>query len=87
MPMLTVRLPPAVTFIFIITGGLKMSRTRYLRVCTMAAWCALALVISPDSQARADDSTCITCHTDIDLLEDNLGDSKKKKSALQAGSG
>jgi len=64
-----------------------MSQFRYVRACTMAAWFALALVLFPGDQARADDSTCITCHTDIDLLEDNLGDSKKKKSALQAGSG
>ena len=64
-----------------------MSRTRYLRPCIMAACLALALVILSGGPARADDSTCITCHTDIDLLEDNLGDSKKKKSALQAGSG
>lgn len=53
----------------------------------MAACLTLALLTFPGDQARADDSTCITCHTDIDLLEDNLGETKKKKSALQAGSG
>jgi hypothetical protein len=31
--------------------------------------------------------TCITCHTDEDLLEDNLAEVEKKTSALQAGSG
>lgn len=46
---------------------------------------ALALLLS--SQAFADDSSCIVCHTDIDLLEENLGDDGKMKSALQAGSG
>ncbi len=34
----------------------------------------------------ADDS-CITCHTDEDLLEENLAEVKTKKSAMQAGSG
>ena len=64
-----------------------MSRTRYLRPCFMAACLALVLLTFPGDQAQADDSTCITCHTDIDLLEDNLGESGKKKSSLQAGSG
>lgn len=31
--------------------------------------------------------TCITCHTDEDLLEENLAEVKTKKSAMQAGSG
>ena len=39
------------------------------------------------STAFADESSCIVCHTDIDLLEENLGEGGKKKSALQAGSG
>jgi len=46
---------------------------------------ALALLLS--SQALAEDSSCIVCHTDIDLLEENLAESGDKKSALQAGSG
>lgn len=33
------------------------------------------------------DDSCITCHTDEDLLEENLAENKKKKSAMQAGSG
>ena len=45
----------------------------------------LALTIS--SQVWADDSSCIVCHTDIDLLEENLGEGGKKKSPLQAGAG
>lgn len=64
-----------------------MSRNRYLWPCAMAFCLAVVLVAIPDGQAWADDSTCIVCHTDIDLLEENLGDTKKKKSALQAGSG
>jgi hypothetical protein len=39
------------------------------------------------STSHADESSCIVCHTDIDLLEENLGEGGKKKSALQAGSG
>ncbi|THB73176.1 MAG: hypothetical protein D6B25_15525 [Desulfobulbaceae bacterium] len=45
----------------------------------------LFLVFSKN--ALSDDSSCIVCHTDIDLLEENLGKTKTKKSALQAGSG
>jgi hypothetical protein len=47
----------------------------------------LALTLFLSSQALADESSCIVCHTDIDLLEENLGDDGKKNSALQAGSG
>lgn len=64
-----------------------MSRTRYLQPCILAAYLALILVTFPGNDARADDSTCITCHTDINLLADNLGEATKKKSSLQAGSG
>ena len=53
----------------------------------MAACFVLAQVTFPGGQARADDSTCITCHTDLNLLADNLGEATKKKSSLQAGSG
>lgn len=53
-------------------------------VCYLAIL-ALALLLS--NQVMADDSSCIVCHTDIDLLEENLGDDGKMKSALQAGSG
>ena len=31
--------------------------------------------------------TCITCHTDEDLLEENLAEVEKKVSEMQAGSG
>lgn len=44
----------------------------------------LSLLIS--TSAFGDD-TCIVCHTDEDLLEDNLADTEKKTSAMQAGSG
>lgn len=44
----------------------------------------MSLLLS--TSAFADD-TCIVCHTDEDLLEDNLADTKKKTSAMQAGSG
>jgi len=64
-----------------------MSRTRYLRPCILAAFLTLILVTFPGSDARADDSTCITCHTDSNLLADNLDEATKKKSSLQAGSG
>ncbi|NNK96509.1 MAG: hypothetical protein HKP41_19355 [Desulfobacterales bacterium] len=67
-----------------------MSSNRYLRVCChMAALLFVALTLSlvVSSQSRADESSCITCHTDEGLLAENLGTVDKKKSALQAGSG
>ena len=50
------------------------------------ALCAALLSLLLNANAFAEDS-CITCHTDEDLLEDNLADVEKKTSALQAGSG
>ncbi len=44
----------------------------------------LCLLLS--GNAFGDDS-CITCHTDEDLLEENLAEVKTKTSAMQAGSG
>ena len=32
-------------------------------------------------------SGCVTCHTDEDMLEENLAVGKAKKSAKQAGAG
>ncbi len=48
-------------------------------------WAALLSLLASTS-AFAEDS-CIVCHTDEDLLEDNLADTQKKTSAMQAGSG
>lgn len=53
----------------------------------LAGCIALAFVALLNSQVFADDSTCITCHTDLELLEDNLKEDTTKKSAMQAGSG
>ncbi|MGA7276713.1 MAG: hypothetical protein WBW79_02140 [Desulfocapsaceae bacterium] len=64
-----------------------MSRMRILRSCRALAPCVLSalfvLLLSTGGYAE----TCITCHTDEDLLEDNLAEVEKKTSALQAGSG
>ncbi len=37
--------------------------------------------------AFAAQSSCVTCHTDEDMLEENLAVVKKKKSAMQSGAG
>ena len=65
-----------------------MSKIRSIRTrCgTITLSTALALLLLC-SATYGDDSSCIVCHTDIDLLEENLGEGGKKKSALQAGSG
>ncbi len=47
----------------------------------------LAVLILSGTPSHADDSGCVVCHTDIDLLEENLGEQTKKKSALQSGAG
>jgi len=52
-----------------------------------ACFAIIVMGILFSSKAFADESSCIVCHTDIDLLEENLGEGGKKKSALQAGSG
>ncbi|MFC1830749.1 hypothetical protein ACFL0S_01855 [Thermodesulfobacteriota bacterium] len=48
--------------------------------------CAVLFCLLLSTSAFGDDS-CITCHTDEDLLEENLAEDKTKKSAMQAGSG
>lgn len=39
------------------------------------------------SVAMAADSSCVTCHTDEDMLLENLAQVKAKKSAMQSGAG
>ena len=48
--------------------------------------CAALFCLLLSTSAFGDDS-CITCHTDEDLLEENLAEDTTKKSAMQAGSG
>lgn len=66
-----------------------MSRHRHLQILGSLTAClfTIALCLTLNDPAFADDSTCITCHTDEDLLADNLAEVGKKKSALQSGSG
>ncbi len=62
-------------------------RTRRISDSIIACLAIPALALLLSSQAFAEESSCIVCHTDIDLLEENLGEGGKEKSALQAGSG
>lgn len=55
--------------------------SRSLTACLLSA--AFCVLLSGAAYAE----TCITCHTDADLLAENLADGEKKTSALQAGSG
>jgi len=48
--------------------------------------CAVLLSLLVSTSAFGED-TCIVCHTDEDLLLDNLADTRQKTSAMQAGSG
>ena len=45
------------------------------------------LILGLAGGAFAAQSSCVTCHTDEDMLEDNLTVVKKKKSAMQSGAG
>ena len=48
-------------------------------------FCSALFTLLLSGTAIAD--SCITCHTDEDLLEENLTEVKKKVSEMQAGSG
>ena len=48
-------------------------------------FCATLFGLLLSTNVYAD--TCITCHTDEDLLEENLAEVEKKVSEMQAGSG
>ncbi len=50
------------------------------------ALCGALLSLLLSASAVGADS-CITCHTDEDLLEENLAEAINKTSAMQAGSG
>ncbi|MBT8330102.1 MAG: hypothetical protein HKP52_03465 [Desulfofustis sp.] len=53
----------------------------FLTLIFCSALCGLLL------SANVYGDTCITCHTDEDLLEENLAEVEKKVSEMQAGSG
>lgn len=48
--------------------------------------CAAILIWTSQVGAAAT-SSCVTCHLDEDLLNDNLATVKAKKSAMQSGAG
>lgn len=54
----------------------------------LLAW-ALLLICSPEnSQASSrDESSCVVCHLDEEMLEENVAEVQVKKSPLQAGVG
>ena len=63
-----------------------MKRTRHHRFSKAAPFfCAALLGLLLSAKVYGD--TCITCHTDEDLLEENLADVEAKVSEMQAGSG
>lgn len=45
---------------------------------------AITFLISSSAWAE---NSCVNCHTDEDMLTQNLGKSEKKKSTMQAGPG
>jgi hypothetical protein len=64
-----------------------MSRMRILRSCRALTPCLLSALFVLLFNTGGYAETCITCHTDEDLLEENLAEVENKTSALQAGSG
>jgi len=47
----------------------------------------LIIVLLPAGQARSDDSGCVDCHTDIDLLAEFVEESENTGGLLQSGAG
>ena len=69
-------------------GEFTMLQTARYRQATLFLSASLMIFsLFASGKAAADDSSCIVCHTDIELLEENLGEGGKKKSALQTGAG
>lgn len=65
-----------------------MGKRLQLRVITVitGSWLALAATLTPAAFA-ADQSGCVTCHTDEQKLTANLMKAETKTSAKQAGAG
>lgn len=65
-----------------------MKRNRhhlFLKRILAPMFCAALLGLLLNVNVYGD--TCITCHTDEDLLEENLAEVETKVSEMQAGSG
>ena len=58
---------------------------RFLNHVLAPVFCAALFGLLLTAKAYGD--TCITCHTDEDLLEENLAETETKVSEMQAGSG
>jgi hypothetical protein len=57
------------------------------RSLLLAAIVLCALLVANLQVAQAAESGCITCHTDKEMLQNNLAPQKGKKSAMQSGAG
>ncbi len=49
-------------------------------------WLFLFICLMITTKVLAE-SSCITCHTDEEMLTENLSKAEEKKSAMQSGSG
>lgn len=58
---------------------------RPVLICMLSAGLLAGVLVA--GNAGAEDSSCVVCHTDEDLLLENLAPAAEKKSALQAGAG
>ena len=66
---------------------MKENRMRYWQgACIMLMAVGMMAVMLPNS-SKAAESSCVQCHTDEDMLEDNLSKVKKKGSSMTSGSG
>lgn len=57
----------------------------FLKQFLTPIFCAALFALLMSANVYGD--TCITCHTDEDLLEENLAEVESKVSEMQAGSG
>ena len=61
-------------------------RVRVLIRMVFSVFFCLLISLGGSDELRAE-SSCVTCHTDEEMLSDNLGKKDKQKSSLQAGPG
>ncbi len=64
-------------------NGIKARFLMRVTVCTI--FC-LSFCFLQNDDVRAADS-CVTCHTDEEMLQNNLSKDDKEKSSMQAGPG
>lgn len=64
---------------------MRIGRCPVIRVTVYAFFCMFFVLLQNGTTYAAD--SCITCHTDEQMLKNTLGKDDTKKSSLQSGPG